>query len=79
MVIIIVTVWVMMLQSFHLLGEIHSVKLTRTHTHKKNEKLWPKGVRVQRFCILRVYRKSIKWTWAEPFEMNAKGLELCHR
>ena len=24
------------------------------------------------FCILRVNRKSIKWTWAEPFEMNVK-------
>ena len=28
--------------------------------------------RVWRFRILRVYRKSIKWTWVEPFEMNAK-------
>ena len=25
-----------------------------------------------RFRILRVTRKSIKWTWAEPFEMNVK-------
>ena len=24
------------------------------------------------FHILRVARKSIKWTWAEPFEMNVK-------
>ena len=24
------------------------------------------------FRILRVTRKSIKWTWAEPFEMNVK-------
>ena len=37
-----------------------------------NEKLRSKGVRVQRFRILRVNQKSIKWTWAEPFEMNAK-------
>ena len=28
--------------------------------------------RVWRFRILRVTRKSIKWTWAEPFEMNVK-------
>ena len=26
----------------------------------------------RRFRILRVTRKSIKWTWAEPFEMNVK-------
>ena len=25
-----------------------------------------------RFRILRVTQKSIKWTWAEPFEMNVK-------
>ena len=42
------------------------------------EKLRSKGVgrcyaRVWRFRILlRVTRKSIKWTWAEPFEMNVK-------
>ena len=36
------------------------------------EKLWSKGARVWRFRILRVTRKSIKWTWAEPFEMNVK-------
>ena len=31
-----------------------------------------KGVAMHtwRFRILRVTRKSIKWTWAEPFEMN---------
>ena len=28
--------------------------------------------RVWRFRIRRVYRKSIKWTWVEPYEMNAK-------
>ena len=28
--------------------------------------------RVRRFRILRVTRKSIKWTWTEPFKMNVK-------
>ena len=28
--------------------------------------------RICRFRILLVTRKSIKWTWAEPFEMNVK-------
>ena len=28
--------------------------------------------RVWRFRILHVTRKSIKWTWAEPFEINVK-------
>ena len=28
--------------------------------------------RVWRFRILRVTWKSIKWTWAEPFEMNVE-------
>ena len=28
--------------------------------------------RRRRFRILRVTRKSIKWTWAETFEMNVK-------
>ena len=28
--------------------------------------------RVWRFRILCIYWKSIKWTWVEPFEMNAK-------
>ena len=28
--------------------------------------------RVWRFRILRVTRKSIKWTWAEPFETSVK-------
>ena len=28
--------------------------------------------RVWCFHILRVTRKSIKWTWVEPFEMNVK-------
>ena len=28
--------------------------------------------RVWRFCMLRVTQKSIKWTWAESFEMNVK-------
>ena len=27
---------------------------------------------VWHFCILRVTRKSIKWTWVELFEMNVK-------
>ena len=27
---------------------------------------------VWRFRILRVYQKSMKWTWVEPFEMNGK-------
>ena len=27
---------------------------------------------VWRFRILQAYWKSIKWTWVEPFEMNAK-------
>ena len=38
------------------------------------EKLRSKGcyARVWRFRILRMTRKSIKWTWAEPFEMNVK-------
>ena len=40
------------------------------------EKLRSKGVaiyaRVWHFCILNIYRKSIKWTWVEPFEMNVK-------
>ena len=22
--------------------------------------------------MLRIYRKSIKWTWVEPYEMNVK-------
>ena len=28
--------------------------------------------RAWRFHILRANRKSIKWTWTEPFEMNVK-------
>ena len=28
--------------------------------------------RVWRFRILRLYRKSIEWTWVEPFELNFK-------
>ena len=28
--------------------------------------------RVWRFRILCMNQKSIKWTWAEPFEMNVK-------
>ena len=28
--------------------------------------------RVWRFRILRVNRKSIKWTWVEPFERSVK-------
>ena len=31
--------------------------------------------RVWCFCILCVNQKSIKWTWAEPFEMNVKIIE----
>ena len=45
------------------------------------EKLRSKGIAMHvygwRFRILRVTRKSIKWTWVEPFEMNVKiGQEL---
>ena len=38
------------------------------------ENLRSKGVAmcVLHFRILRMTRKSIKWTWAEPFEMNVK-------
>ena len=39
------------------------------------EELRSQGVgyaRVWRFRILRVTRKSFKWTWAESFEMNVK-------
>ena len=40
------------------------------------EKLRSNGVAMHahawRFRILRVTRKSIKWTWAEAFEMNVK-------
>ena len=40
------------------------------------EKLRSKGVAMHTYavsaCIVRVTRKSIKWTWAEPFEMNVK-------
>ena len=35
------------------------------------EKLRSKGVAMHAYGVS-VYRKSIKWTWVEPFEMNAK-------
>ena len=37
-------------------------------TPTMNEKLWSKGVAMHAYSN----RKSIKWTWAEPFEINAK-------
>ena len=43
------------------------------HTPNNYMKLY---ARVWRFRILRVTQKSIKWTWAEPFEMNVKIEQL---
>ena len=45
-------------------------------TSIENEKLLSEGVaiyvRVKCFHILHANQKSIKWTWVEPFKMNAK-------
>jgi hypothetical protein len=38
----------------------------------KIEKLRPEGAHVWRFRTLRIHQKSIKWPWAEPFEITAK-------
>ena len=43
-------------------------------TPSNNRELRSKGVAMHtwRFRILRVYQKSIKWTWVELFETNIK-------
>ena len=48
--------------------------LRSRHTHNNRDITVQRRcyARVWRFCILCVNWKSIKWPWAEPFEMNVK-------
>ena len=55
----------------HFVMEIQRFVCDRT-TPPIIEKLRSKGVAMHAYGILCMTRKSIKWTWAEPFEMNVK-------